>query len=510
MFLKITNFFYKVLKSNKFYIFILIFFIFESVWIALSAAYPQAFDENFHFGLIKYFSTHLNPFTSSEPKSAYQFGLVFRDPSYLYHYLMSYLYLIIKHFTSVQIYQIVILRFIDIIFFSIGLIFFRKIFIKLKISKALTNISLLLFCLIPIVPQMAGQINYDDLLFALVGIIGVLSLKIIDQLKNKDVHSRDIAILFILCTFTALVKYAFLPIYLGIVLFFIYLTYRVFDKKLGVFFNKLWRDFIKQKLVSKILIVFFIILSLFMFTQRDLVNLIEYGAISPNCSKVLTVKDCSQYYVWKSDYKRHQLVLDHKVKASSNPFYYTYQWFYWMWYRLFFAINGPKSGYTNYPPLPLPSAAAIIIFLSGLFFAVKYFRKIFSKNYYFKLLLVISLIYLIALFVQGYITYNYTAVLENMNGRYLIPILLFIIIILAKGFEYGLNKFNKLKVLIAILALLLFIEGGGFLTYVVRSDDSWYINSNKIIKINKAVKKITKKAIIKDKKTYSTNMWFFN
>ncbi len=510
MFLKITNFLYRFLKSNKFYVFVIIFFIFESAWIALSAAYPQAFDENFHFGLIKYFSTHHNPFGSSEPKTAYQFGVVFRDPSYLYHYLMSYLYIVIKQITAVSIYQIVILRLTDILFFTIGLIFFRKIFIRVNVSKALTNLSLFLFCLIPIVPQLAGQINYDDLLFMLVGIIGLLSVKIIDQLKNKVANFKDISILFVLCTFSTLVKYAFLPIYLAIVLFFIYFTYKSFDKKLSTFFKKLWLSFKEQKIIFKFLMIFLMALSLFMFIQRDILNLIDYGAIAPNCSKILTVKECNKYYVWKSDNSRHQQVLEHKVRASSNPFYYTYQWFYWMWYRLFFAINGSKSHYLNYPPLPLPSATAIVIAIFGLFFVIRNFKKIFRKNYYYQLFLAIDLFYLIALFIQGYVTYNYTAVLENMNGRYLIPIMFFMIIILAKAFSFGLSRLNKLKVLIAFLTMLLFLEGGGFLTYLVRSNSSWYIDSNRVIKINKIAKKITKRAIIKNKKTYKTKLWFFN
>ena len=41
----------KVLASNKFFIFVLVLFVLESALIALTAAYPQAFDENFHFGI---------------------------------------------------------------------------------------------------------------------------------------------------------------------------------------------------------------------------------------------------------------------------------------------------------------------------------------------------------------------------------------------------------------------------------------------------------------------------
>ena len=76
----------QLLGSRRFFLFILCFFLFEAAWIALSAVYPEAFDENFHFGLIQTYSHYWLPFFSSQPPHANAYGAVARDPSYLYHY----------------------------------------------------------------------------------------------------------------------------------------------------------------------------------------------------------------------------------------------------------------------------------------------------------------------------------------------------------------------------------------------------------------------------------------
>ena len=156
-----------ILSSRRFFWIIFVFFVFESIWIAFSAIYPMAFDENFHFGLIRVYSHYWLPFLNAQPPHADAYGAVARDPSYLYHYLMSFPYRLIALVVHGQTGQIIILRLLNIGLFSIGLILFRKVLLRARISRALTNMSLLLFALIPIAPQLAAHINYDNLIFPL-------------------------------------------------------------------------------------------------------------------------------------------------------------------------------------------------------------------------------------------------------------------------------------------------------------------------------------------------------
>lgn len=501
-----------ILGSRRFFWIILGLFIFGAVWIVLSAVYPQAFDEDFHFGLIKVYSHYWLPFLSHQPPNANAYGAVARDPSYLYHYLMSFPYRLIALVVHGQTSQIIILRLMNVGLFSAGLILFRRVLLRARVSKALTNVTLLLFMLIPVVSQLAAHINYDNLLFLLVAWVCVLGFQVIEELRRKQPSLRSILILLIVCLFTSLVKYAFLPIFLGIGLFLMYFVYRKFRGSMRIFWSRLWASWLKQSWKAKLLLVTLLFISIGMFIQRDVVNVIQYHAIVPDCGKVLNVKDCSAYSPWYYSYVTHNQL--QAAKPGSLTFYspvtYMGVWIYWMWYRLFFAINGPASGFRNYPPLPLPSAAAAILGIVGVVVVIIWRRRIFSNNPYLVMFFVISMVYIASLWLDGYTDYRYTHVLQAMNGRYLLPVLLLMGAIIGQAFSIWLHNTPTRKTILAVVVLLFFLQGGGVLTFITRSDSSWYWPNDSVVKVNNVAKKITRPVIIKGRKTYKTSVWFYN
>lgn len=502
-----------VLASRRFFVFVLIFFVIESAWVALSANYPQAFDEDFHFGLIQLYSHHWLPFLGSQPPHADMFGAVARDPSYLYHYLMSFPYRFISLFVHTQTPQVIILRFINIGFFAGGLILLRRILLRVGTSRILTNVSMFLFILIPIVPQLAGQINYDNLFIPLVAGVVLLTFKAIEQLKSQKPTALLFITLLSVCLLTSLVKYAFLPIFLAVVVFLVYIAARSYHKNLRKFFNQLYSSFKKASLGIKIGLVALLIVSLGMFIQRDGVNLVKYHNFAPNCSSVLTIKQCSNYSVWYTDYTRHLQVgplIKNGSFKYSNQIAYLFQWIYWMWYRLFFAVNGPVSSYANYPPLPLPASAGIIVILLALYSIVKWRKKVFKNDSYLIFLVVASIFYIIALMIQGYSTYRYTGILENMNGRYLLPIILLLVAIVARAISIEFKHATMAKTLVSLFVVILFLEGGGVITFITRSNDTWYFQNSAVKKINNETKKIINPAIVNGNTQYNTSVWFFN
>jgi hypothetical protein len=501
------------LASRGFLIFILAFFIFESGWIALSAAYPQAFDENFHFGLIQIYSHYWLPFLSSQPAHANAYGAVARDPSYLYHYLMSFPYRFIQLFVHSQTGQVIWLRFINILLFAWAIILFRKVLLRVGTSRSLANFALLLFCLIPIVPQLAAQINYDNLIIPLIAWVILLTFSVTDQIRSRKLSIVSLVGLASLCLLASLVKYAFLPIFLAVVVFLAGVVIINYKKALGHFFLQLGSSWKQQSGIVRALLIGLVLLSAGMFIQRDGVNLIKYHNIAPNCAVVLNTKDCNAYSVWSSDYTRHQQ-LQTQLKAGTfkymNPLTFLLEWVYWMWYRLFFAVNGPVSGFTNYPPLPLPSAAAIVIVLIGLFCIIKWWHKIFHRNSHLIFLAITCAIYIVALVMQGYSSYRYTGILENMNGRYLLPIILLMAAIFARAIALALRKATTAKALISVFVLILFLQGGGFITFITRSDDTWYFQNTVVTKANNDARKIINPVVLNGEKQYSTSYWFFN
>ncbi|HUC87990.1 MAG TPA: hypothetical protein VMR95_02480 [Candidatus Binatia bacterium] len=486
-----------LLQSRRFYLFVLGLFVFESIWIAFSAVYPQAFDENFHFGLIQVYSHYWLPFLGHQPPNANAYGAVARDPSYLYHYLMSFPYRLLALFIHRQTAMVIIFRLFDVGLFMIGLQLFRKVLLRVGVSRALTNLSLFLFVLIPIVPQLAAQVSYDDLLFPLVAWICLLAFKAIDELRSKHPSFQTLAVLLSVSILSCLVTYIALPLLFGAALALVVVAIRSYGYDLKSFWRGLCKDFRARSRYLKIGLISLLLLSVGLFIQRDGVNLIEYHSIVPNCSKVLSVKQCSAYSAWYSDYTRHQQVVTGSTVASVNIFLYTYLWLYWMWYRLFFAVNGPASGFYSTPPFLLPSIAAALLAISGVIVMIKWRKRIFSNNPYLLFLLAVCSIYILSLFVKGFATYKYTATLENMNGRYLLPVLLPIAAMAGLAFSIALKRLQVQKALFAVIISVLFLQGGGLLTFILSSDQSWYWPNNTVVKVNNTAKRIANHVIVK-------------
>jgi hypothetical protein len=181
-----------------------------------------------------------------------------------------------------------------------------------------------------------------------------------------------------------------------------------------------------------------------------------------------------------------------------------------LWYRSYFAVGGPQTNFTNYPPLPLPAAAGAFIGIIGMLAITLRWRYITKDNPYMVFFLIVSIIYLLALWLEAYITYRSTGVFEIMNGRYILPILLLVAALIGNSFAHLLRSLPVLKTALAALALLCFLEGGGFLTYVARSDQNWYWPNSTATNTNNAAKKVMHPIIFEGPKTYTTKVWMFN
>ena len=139
---KILNF----LRSPTFFTAIMVLFLIEAVWIALSAAYPMVFDENTQFGIIQLHAQQWSPIFTHQPAHAGFAGALTRDPSYLYHYLLSFPYRLLSAITTSQMVQVVGLRLINVAFFATGLVLFRRLLLKTKVSPAIVNVTILFSC----------------------------------------------------------------------------------------------------------------------------------------------------------------------------------------------------------------------------------------------------------------------------------------------------------------------------------------------------------------------------
>lgn len=501
---------YAILASRVFFWLTIVFFVLQAAWIAFSALYPQAFDEQFHFGLIQVYSHHWLPFLNSQPPDANPYGAVARDPSFFFHYVMSFPYRVIELFTKDETNQIILLRLINVALFVSGLLLFYKVLRRTGLSRAATNASIFVTTMIPVAPQLAGQINYDNLLIPMTACACLLLFTVIDQLRKHRFTFQALLSLGAVCLLSSIVKYEFLPIMLAIIVFLAVYAWLTLRGKFKAAFRQALTSWRVKNIFNWLLVLVFLI-SFALFAQRDIGNLLQYHEVAPDCSQVLNLQDCSEYSVWKHDYTSHEQVVSHQVHADPNPIAYLWQWVYWLWFRLFFAINGLNADFENYPPLPLPAAAFGIILVVSVVAVIVRGKKTFAGNPYLASLGVIVLVYLLTLFGAGYQKYLQTGVLELMNGRYLFPILLPGAAVAVPAVIALSKKLPRAVVYgVAVVLMLCLLDGGGVFTFISRSNPKWYWSNSTVRRVNADAKKVVYPLVLDGRTTYGTGEWFFN
>jgi hypothetical protein len=479
----------RFLGSERFFQIILGIFILQALWFVFTAQYPMAFDEAFHFGLIKLHAQQWMPFFTHQPPGAAAYGAVARDPSYLYHYLMSWPYRLISAITSNQTQQIIFLRLINVAMSIYGIVLFRRLLARLGGSRALNHTALLIYTLLPITAFLAATINYDNL-FILVSTWSLLATFVwFDALRKRQISVARTTILLCVIILACLIKYAFLPITAAIVLFMAWQLWRAKADwpELRVACKQGFQKLSRLKVVGLIL---FVLVSLFLFTERYGINLVRYHELNINCGSVLSVQSCSQYGPWA---RNHGYILGKSATFKPRVLWYVGDWIAGMWRRIFFAIN---YNYANKWPLPIPSITTIVLGIGSSLVFIFAGWKVLRKRPYRQVAALAMVLYVGALFMQDFQGYVQTGVAVAVNGRYLLPFMPIILVFAGLGIRQYWRKFQVLKPFVAVVVILLFLQGGGVLTFIVQSDKSWDWPNQGVVDVNNAARTVLQPFIV--------------
>lgn len=472
------------LGSRTFFALTLVLFIFSALWLAVSARYPMAFDENYHLGLIKLHALQWNPIFTHQPAGVAEYGALTRDPSYIYHYLISFPYRLFTHLKMNDIQIILALRFINVALFSASLILFRKILLKTRASPAIIHCALFFFILAPVVPFLAATINYDNLQNLLLAWSLLLLLRFREAALKKKF---DITAFVGVCSIGllgSLVKFTFLPFLTAFAVYFLYVLFRN-RRGAAKAVQKSWRAMSTPK---KIIVSVIFLFSVGLFVNTYAVNLVKYHNPVPQCGQVLDYQRCSAYSPW---YRNYLSAISSK-KVNPNPFLYSGQWIGGMFDRLFFVINGkaPVDNYQNFLA-PIMASAAILLGVFGIILTCRYGKKILQADPVLSLLLFVSLIYVASVWGRNYHDYLHLKQGVAINGRYLIPILPFVYILVTEAYQQYLIGQAKAKAMLFSISLLLMLQGGSITSFIYYSSDSWYWDKNTDVqRLNHAAKRV--------------------
>lgn len=460
----------RFLASRRFFCILLIFFVCEALWIVFSAMYPMAFDEDFHLGVIRIYANQWSPILSHQPNGPAPYGALTIDPSYLYHYLMSFPYRAIAAFTDNQAIQVVCMRLINVAFFSGGIVLFRRVLLRAKTSPALTHTVLALFVLVPIVPQLAAHINYDNLLVLLVPLLCLLAMGTVDALKVRRVNVGYVLLFTVLALVTSLVKYAALPIVLGMFIYLVIKLHQAFRGHCAKLWTAVASGWQQLTRTSKVAAIGGLFIMLALFAQRYGLNLYRYHTLVPDCNAAVSVERCNAYGPFARNYRMHN---ENSYDFNRSLLGYTGTWLSGMWERLFFTVNGPVSSFATRLPLPTPSGAFIVISLLCFVLLLYYWRRVFKEHSFLVMFTGVTLIYCVVLWIDGYMQFLYTRQPVAINGRYLIPLLPLMGAVGGRALSVAFRSYASARAWLAALAIILFLYGGGAMTFILRSDHSW-------------------------------------
>lgn len=463
----------------------------------------MAYDENTHFGIMQLYVNYHRwlPFWSSQPPGSEALGPLVSDPSYMFRFLLSFPLRFIELFVHSQTTQVIFLRFLSIIGFTYGVYLFRQLLLKSRASKALVHTVLALFVLTPASPFLAAQINYDNYLLPLTAWTLLLAFKVIDSLKNdKQINVRALLMVASVGFFTCLVMYAYLPVFMAVVLWLgILILLHIRSQGWQKVYKQVHANYLQMPLRIKILVIGFFVLTAGLFMQAYGFNTIKYHTPVPPCDRVMSVDQCMQYAPFRRDFQSHQDLLNGSLKFqhATDPITYTHKdWLRIMSFNLFFALNGEASHFEVGEPFPLPRYLAVFIAIIGGITLLLYQKRL-RKNYRLIFMLFVALTYIGVLWQRQYGAFLYNGYAVAVQGRYLLPVLPILYLTVALAIAQLLRRRAQLKAVFAWVAIaILLLQGGGAMVFILRSNDYWYWPNQTVRDVNHGTQKILKPFVI--------------
>ncbi len=477
------------LAYGKFFYVIIGLFVVQGLWIAFTGRYPMAFDEMYHLGVIKLHAQQLSPFFEQQPIGGDEFGALTRDTSIFYHYIMSFPYRLSHALFQSEFIDVMMIRMCSVGFVAAALVVFRKILGFTKAPPAIIHAAMLFFVLTPLVPFEVAQMNYDNLMIlgTSISLYACLRFWQVARTTNRfDMMWFLVAGSAVL--FTSLTKYAFLPIAFIVSLYMVGVIYalcrrvawrRVFVEARQAFGNR--SRWLRFGLVGIFLLL------LVSFAKMDGYNLVRYGTPQPECDQVMSIERCKSFGSWAWNYR----YLQEKKDVDPNPLTFTASWWNRYFYSHFFLINGIFSGFVNRPAMPIAYITALVVFCSAVICALVWSRRIFADPVV-RFLGVVSIFLIITLWLKNYATYIHLGRHLAEQGRYVLPVLLPLYFIGALALSAALGKAHRARMIVFGVVLFLFLQGGGIVSYLARTDSGWWFQNNAVSDFTEGVQKVVK------------------
>lgn len=464
----------RVLISHWFFWGFVGVFVFQAVWLALSGRYSMAYDEYFHFGIIKEYAAQLTPFIEIRPDTPLELGAVTRDPSFIYHYLFSFPYRVTANFTDSFVAQIGVLRILNIGVFVAAFAVYLRLLTKLTGRRWIAVLVLFVLSLLPTAVMLASQINYDGLMLLMVGISVLLALNVIETLKiERAIRPVQFLGLIVALAVGSLVKYAFLPVAATIFIFVVAqaaTALRHHKPRLSatrrVFIQSLKRPIMWIMLV-------FVLASAVFVGQRLGLNIIEYHTPIPRCDQVLTDEQCRAYDPYRRNANLQASRADINITGQDIA-RYPFHWFFQMIWETFFVVGSREQGYPTRHPVNTAYFAGKVIVIGMMVIFLMRLPWLWRQGAAIKLAMLVSCVYLVVLYTRNFTDYWHLGMPVAIHGRYaLFSVTLIGALVIYAVVASMRPRVKKALAIAAVPLIAMLIWGGGWVPFVLRSSDAW-------------------------------------
>lgn len=456
--------------SRRFFVFIFAVFALQALWVAWSGLYSMAYDEFFHLAAIQEYAKHWLPI-ATESTAHPELGAFSRDPSFLYHYLMSFPYRVIVHMWHSFAAQIIVLRLLNVAMFMGGMVFFWRALCRAGLSLRASNSVMVFFSLLPTSVLLAAQLNYDNMVALASGAALYLATDTVLRLRKKDTLSIPKILVLLSVLFAgSVVKYAFLPIAAVVGLVLIIEFFLTFHRQ-TLDWSLLRSQFAKTNRWLLVVTGIALLAAAGVFAERIGLNIVRYHTPVPDCAQVISYDQCLSHdaYERNENYKNLQLS---KRLSTREKLTYPGRWYQQVIRESLFVVGPKQIGYPTGAPLPAANIATNII-VPMMLVVVLWGLPWLLRSPVWRLWLATFVLYTGTLFVRNYSEFLSLGVPVAIHGRYILPV-----IILLAGLSTAVVRHRLLSRrryvygAIALLGVLLAL-GGGWLPWVLRSADAW-------------------------------------
>lgn len=426
----------------------LYFFIF-TLFFAVSIKFGIAPDETHHYNSIQYYANNSLDPALDRQDSDFALGSIVTDVSYLYYYLMSFIYRLAE---TVNVDTVLALKFVNILLGIGSLVCLNYIAKTLKITKKVRLAAIFLIASIPMFMFISASINYDNLVI----FMSVLAVAITLSLREKFTLAKIMGLLAIVFL-GPIVKKAFLAVS---VVIGAYILYSLFKNRSEAT-NQIKNLYIKNK--AKLCVFGLILLiPVLMFSVKYGSNIINYKSTEPKCDKVLTHQQCLENPIYeRTDNYNKQTVT--KQPTSEDKYLVA-------WINLMVSRTYGIFGHKNFEHV---SAVAALTVIAAYMLIIFFFRKISFKSFKSTIIPVLFFFYMAALIYTNYKSYVKRGDISlAVQGRYALPVLLPFILFVISLYNSTLRKKTYQYSLIALIIIFSIVSGP---LYILKGiDPTWF------------------------------------